>query len=246
MTPLPPLSQQHARQQKDLKYENEKKRRQREFQKLEYNVFHMQLWAKEGHERDNRLQAEQQQRYQQEKLLREAQEKEQRKLQALQEDVQNLKYDVHETQLLRQTMRKCGVRSGVNAATHLLPPPVVYETTRFLTFKLRDNVNLDWKLKHQRTPDILMPFDVDLKLYRDVETLRGVNLGERGALALAGEFVRGACSNLITLDLSRYPPPPPPSLPVPADPSADAKSTAVASGECCMDCGWDESSIFNL
>lgn len=164
----------------------------------------MQLWAKEDQERDTRLHSEQQQRIQQEKLLRQTQEKEQQKQMALQEDIHNLDIDVRETQLLRQTMRKCGVRSGVNVAAHHLPVPEESETTRVLTFKLRDNVNLEWKLKHQRTPDILMPFDVDLKLYRDVETLRGVNIGERGALALAGEFVRGACSNLITLDLSRY------------------------------------------
>jgi hypothetical protein len=177
----------------------------------------MQLWAKEDQEKHSALRCEQQLQLQQQRLLLETQQKEQKKLLDIQQDLQNLALDVRETQQLRQAMRQCGVSRGVNAGlpTHHLPPTVLYENTRFLSFKLRENVNLEWKLKHQRTPEILMPFDVDLKVYRDVETLRGVNIGERGALALASEFVRGACSNLITLDLSRYPPlPSPPSPPL--------------------------------
>lgn len=46
-------------------------------------------------------------------------------------------------------------------------------------------------------------FDVDLSLYREVQVLRCERLGERGALCLAAEFVRGACPNMTTLNLNR-------------------------------------------
>jgi hypothetical protein len=46
-------------------------------------------------------------------------------------------------------------------------------------------------------------FDIDLSLYRDVLTLRCEKLGERGALCLAAEFVRGACPGLTDLNLNR-------------------------------------------
>lgn len=171
---------------------------------MEYNVFHMQLWAKESHEKAILLQQEREQQILQTQRREAQRKKEMDRLEYYAKDSENLKKDIEETQALQKTMRQCGIKPGVNAITHQLPPQEQLETTRFLSFKLRDDVNLEWKLKHQRTPDILMPFDIDLKLYRDVETLRGVNIGERGALALASEFVRGACSNLLTLDLSRY------------------------------------------
>jgi hypothetical protein len=199
---LPP-SQENAKKQKDLKFENDKKRRHREFEKLEFNVVHMQKWSKEDRDRDQRLRLERESQLQLQQLQTTAHRKAEEKKHYYLSDAQNLQADVQETQALHQTMRQVGVRAGVNSHTHLALAPPPLETTRFLSFKLRAGVDLNWKLKHLRTPDILMPFDVDLKLYRDVETLRGVEIGERGALALAGEFVRGACSNLSTLDLSR-------------------------------------------
>jgi hypothetical protein len=163
----------------------------------------MQKWSKEDHERDGRLHRERQSQLQLEMTQAEARRKEEEKKNYYLKDAQDLSADVQETQTLHRVMRQCGVKAGVNSLTHHNAPLPPLETVRFLSFKLRDDVDLNWKLKHLRTPDILMPFDVDLKLFRDVETLRGVSIGERGALALAAEFVRGACSNLNTLDLSR-------------------------------------------
>eukprot|EP00604_Paraphysomonas_vestita_P003526 CAMPEP_0174820066 /NCGR_PEP_ID=MMETSP1107-20130205/3628_1 /TAXON_ID=36770 /ORGANISM="Paraphysomonas vestita, Strain GFlagA" /LENGTH=250 /DNA_ID=CAMNT_0016034649 /DNA_START=488 /DNA_END=1237 /DNA_ORIENTATION=+ len=118
-------------------------------------------------------------------------------------DLKLLNNDIAETQSLNQMMRRAGVRPGVNAKSHQIIPEEKLETIRVLYFKLNDDYNFNWKLKSQIIPTDVTPFDVDLKLYRDVEVLIGSNIGERGVLALAGEFVRGACSNITTLDLSR-------------------------------------------
>ena len=57
------------------------------------------------------------------------------------------------------------------------------------------------KDKNSRKP--YTPFDTDLGKTAHVLELCCTGIGERGALSLAAEFLRGACSSLETLDLSR-------------------------------------------
>ena len=46
------------------------------------------------------------------------------------------------------------------------------------------------------------PFDVNLHDCSYCERLKGMNIGERGALSLAADFVRGACPRLLVIDLT--------------------------------------------
>lgn len=163
----------------------------------------MQLWAKEDQERAERERLAEKQRQEIEQEMKIMAEKERLKKEYEINDLKLLNNDIAETQSLNQMMRRAGVRPGVNAKSHQIIPEEKLETIRVLYFKLNDDYNFNWKLKSQIIPTDVTPFDVDLKLYRDVEVLIGSNIGERGVLALAGEFVRGACSNITTLDLSR-------------------------------------------
>lgn len=114
-----------------------------------------------------------------------------------------LQEDIDETQRVLRLGRMAGALQGVNAASHRIVPAAVHETDRKLFIRIRDDVDFSWKPKHMRSKESLMPFDVDLRLFNDVEVLVGVSIGERGALALSAEFVRGSCSNVLEIDLSR-------------------------------------------
>lgn len=114
-----------------------------------------------------------------------------------------LREDIDETQKVLRIGRASGALRGVNARAHQVVPMPVRETDRKLFLRIRDDVDFSWKPKHMRSKESLMPFTEDLRLFADVETLVGVNIGERGCLALSAEFLRGSCSNVIVLDLSR-------------------------------------------
>ena len=77
---------------------------------------------------------------------------------------------------------------------------VIHYYYLFATFQ---EIDFSWKPKHMRTKEELTPFNVNLTIYRDVEKLRAFQIGQRGALALASEFVRGSCSNVVELNLGR-------------------------------------------
>ncbi len=91
-------------------------------------------------------------------------------------------------------------------------PPPISRKTRYLVVTLKGSVDftLNPKVKG-RMPwhnaggaDATMTvFDEDLSLYRDLEHLKCENIGERGALCLAAEFVRGACPAIQILNLNR-------------------------------------------
>lgn len=91
----------------------------------------------------------------------------------------------------------------MNADKHKIVVETPIEITRNLTIFLRPEIDFSWKPKHMRTKDELTPFNVNLTIYRDVEKLRATQIGQRGALALAAEFLRGSCSNVKELNLGR-------------------------------------------
>ena len=93
-------------------------------------------------------------------------------------------------------------------------PPPISRKTKELFLNLNGSVDFTVNPRHKgRMPwhnaggksdgGTMTVFDVDLSLYREVQVLRCERLGERGALCLAAEFVRGACPNLVTLNLNR-------------------------------------------
>jgi len=188
---------------KDHKFEHEKVVRKKEMDRLEFNVLYFQKWALENFHRHN----EEAEAKRIEDIA--AENKRLKQLQARKkeefglDDESKLQADIAETQSLHRMARKHGTRVGVNAICHQVIPEPLVETTRKLFLRLRDDVDFSWKPKHMRTRDQLMPFTVDLRSYRDVETLVAVNIGEIGCLALSAEFVRGSCSNVVELDMSR-------------------------------------------
>jgi hypothetical protein len=74
-----------------------------------------------------------------------------------------------------------------------------YETD--ITLRVRDKEELASKPRRLFRKDY-NPFNVNLHESPYCEQLRCVLIGERGALSLASEFVRGACPRLVGLDLS--------------------------------------------
>jgi hypothetical protein len=185
----------------------------------------MQLWAKEREERDRENLRLSQLLAQQQKEKEDKDNKEREANEFAKKDLESLQEDIAETQQLQATMRKLGLRAGVNPPPSHSPAPFLSplpplsltqsqkvapeylppENSRKIFFSLRPDIDMNWTKKADRSNECLLrPFTVDLKVYRDVEELVGEKIGERGVLALAGEFVRGACSNIIILDLSRY------------------------------------------
>jgi hypothetical protein len=162
------------------------------------------MWAFENSERD-KINAinEKIRREQEEADNKERQARENRKAFENNDD-HKLKEDIADTQTVLRIGRGNGALRGVNAKTHQIVPAPVRETDRKLFLRIRDDVDFSWKPKHMRSKESLMPFNVDLRLFTDVETLVGVSIGERGCLALSAEFLRGSCSNVLTLDLSRW------------------------------------------
>ena len=163
----------------------------------------MQLWAKEDQERFHLEKQLKQQQDEIENEIKSMKNKEKLKKDYEINDLNLLNQDILETQTINQIIRKIGLSAGINSNLHQIQPEDRNENIRILYFKLNTNYNFNWKLKSQVVSDDILPFDIDLKLYKDVEILIGNNIGERGVLALAGEFIRGACTNIITLDLSR-------------------------------------------
>ncbi|CAE7674732.1 unnamed protein product, partial [Symbiodinium microadriaticum] len=160
------------------------------------------MWALENHERKKVERAMADARKQQEAADRALQEEKEARLAFERRDDGKLQEDIDETQRVWAIGRAAGALRGVNAASHKVIPEAVRETDRKLFVRIRNDVDFSYKPKHMRSKESLMPFDVDLRLFNDVEVLVGVGIGERGALALSAEFVRGSCSNVLVLDLS--------------------------------------------
>lgn len=188
---------------RDMRFERELRRRKKEHQRIQFNVWNMEGWARQDFEiaeaeavaKAEKIKAEEERRKREIGLSMKNDE-------AFQ-DENMLEDDFRETQMVLKKGRQVGAHYGVNAHKHRNVPEIPSEVTRNLTISLKKGIEFAWKPKHMRTKEELAPFNVDLKLYRDVEHLRAFQIGQRGALALAAEFVRGSCSNIITLNLGR-------------------------------------------
>lgn len=110
-------------------------------------------------------------------------------------------YDRHQSMLKGLGLRKA--------------PPPVSRKARELVVNLSNSVDfsvnpkvkgrMPWHNSGMKSDSggVMAVFDIDLSLYREVQVLRCENIGERGALCLAAEFVRGACPSLQILNLNR-------------------------------------------
>jgi hypothetical protein len=107
------------------------------------------------------------------------------------------------TQETLQMERMSSALSGViSPKRHKIIPIVPKENSKKIQLSLRDDINFSWRLRVGRN---LMdnPFQIDIRLYSEVEILECINIGEKGLLYLCAEFIRGSVSNLCELNLSR-------------------------------------------
>ena len=114
------------------------------------------------------------------------------------------------TQDTTSMMKKYGVIAGSNPPDPIEEDPQrptdekVTLVTRPLTPEPVDaNGNVIPKKKRKKKKGSRRQFfTVDLKLFRNVEEMKGDNIGERGGVALGRELITGVCPRLNKLDLS--------------------------------------------
>lgn len=184
--------------------EREYDARKKKSARLEYNTRIFQKWAIDDY---TRAQKEKEER------VRDAASKLDAKTKRLEiemakhlriADARILADDKKLTQDVYATMRRNGDQPGVNAAKHVKKTRAPRELDKVLTLTLGESNDFaTYKPKHMRARDTTAIFNVDIKKYRQLEHLICDRIGERGVMVLAAEFVRGACSNMITLDLTR-------------------------------------------
>jgi hypothetical protein len=90
-------------------------------------------------------------------------------------------------------------------------PAPISRKAKYLVINLKNSVDFTVNPKSKgRMPwhnagsgSTMTVFDIDLSDYRDVTSVRCEYIGERGALCLAAEFIRGACPALEILNLNK-------------------------------------------
>ncbi len=195
--------------------------RNREAERMAFLCANLQRWSTEKHDqkieqalldRAEALEKAEKERKEKEKLDKEA---------ARRREDQELQVDIDITQKIAQFGRQVGVHAGANVFD-----PVAAQLAKDMKSKekksefditvedrnpvlhLRLLPDIDFKLQKRGGVTVdgkKMPvFDFpDLVKTRHVEQLVCHFIGERGALALAAEFVRGACPLIALLDLTR-------------------------------------------
>lgn len=212
-----------AKKQKDgqlARYVEGVAQRKKEAQRMDFFCANLQRWAVEKH--DHKIEMEQLRRAEQlekERKDREKAERE-RKIAAQAKEDEQLGIDIDITQQIASMGRGVGSLAGVNVYDpvaaelelsmknkksgaddfkHVSKDPI-------LLLKLLNDVDFKKMKRGGVTADgKKMPvFDhPDLMKTRHVVELRCERIGERGALSLAAEFIRGACPMIEVLDLSR-------------------------------------------
>lgn len=188
---------------RDTRFEKEKRRRKKEHERIQFNVWNMEIWARQDFEKAESAAAIAEEYARLEQERKDAEVNLAMKNNAAFQDEHMLGDDIRETQMVMKAGRIAGTLAGVNADKHKIPVETPLEITRNLTIFIRPEIDFKWKPKHMRTKAELAPFNVNLTIYRDVEKLRAFQIGQRGALALASEFLRGSCSNVKDLNLGR-------------------------------------------
>jgi len=181
--------------------------RDAEMQRMEFNCINMQRWAGDNYDRDMEAMREG------ERQAKMAQSKAKEK--AVQDEIKAdssiIKEDIAMTQELYRQMRMMGLKEGVNvkkkADAKDKKKPKLSRQAKEIYVELKPEAAdsfKKWQPKHeavkaQRENNI---FTVNLVSLKFVKKMKCSRIGEKGALALAGDFVRGACPQLSELDLS--------------------------------------------
>ena len=181
--------------------------RDREAEHMHFLCVNMQRWAGDNYDRDQRLahQAEL------DNIVAEKKAHDQAIADEIKADKGVIEEDIRNTQEVYRQMRQQGLKEGVNvqpkAAKKEKRAKKVDRQARNVTIKLREDAALafkSWQPKHEQAKmqRESMVFNVNLMNLKFVKKLKGTRIGEKGALALAADLVRGACPQLNTLDLS--------------------------------------------
>ena len=114
----------------------------------------------------------------------------------------HLKQDLIDSQNILSAMKCNGTIAGTNPK---IPPKKQPQhiLSRHVEVQLREDLDFNSIPKPHRSKDRVSPVTVDLMEYRNALHITARNIGERGALYLAADFIRGATPRLEILDLSR-------------------------------------------
>jgi hypothetical protein len=202
-------------------HETKVKQYDREMEIVDFYCTNLQRWAVEKHQQkidmEEMKRVEIAEREAKQKHEREEAERERAKI----EDAKELQMDLEITKKIAEYGRKIGVLAGSNVydihAANLAKEAKAKKKAAKADFRqvdknpvlvLRLHPDTDFKLMRRNGigPDgkRMRVFDYpDMTKTRHVTTLRCVEIGERGALSLAADFVRGACPLVEELDMSR-------------------------------------------
>ena len=189
------------------RFDGEVIRRNEEARRQEFNCINMQKWAGDNYDRDMALAAEA-------KLAGEradAKAKDDDVKAEIARDKGIVAEDTALTQELYRQMRVSGLKEGVNVklkadAKRKKKPKPSRQTNSIIICLKADTAHKfkEWEPKYEvskRTREGNI-FDHDLTRYKFLKKVRCSKIGEKGALCLAADFIRGACPQLKELDMS--------------------------------------------
>eukprot|EP01041_Mallomonas_annulata_P003072 gene3072-6024_t len=177
-----------------------------EAEKMAYFCTNLPRWAEEGRVRKLLEDTEVRKEEEAERCRQLARQEEREKKAKRKEEARQLKQDWEESQDIIRMMRCNGSIEAVNAPP---PPPrkQQHEMSMAVDLVLREDTT-DFsqpvvKATQASRKERGNTFNVDLLAFKNALSVKATMIGERGALALAADFVCGACPRLEMLDLSR-------------------------------------------
>jgi len=189
------------------RFEDELNRRNEEARRQEFNCINMQRWAGDNYDRDMRLAAEasEAKKKAEEKAHNDAVKAE------IARDNGVIAEDTRITQEVFRQMRIAGLAEGVNvkekADAKDKKRKKITRQAREICVRLKEDAAhafKSWEPKYEQTKRQRdgQVFDINLVPLKFLKKVRCSKIGEKGALCLAADFVRGACPQLVELDLS--------------------------------------------
>ena len=182
-------------------HQEEVTRRNKEAERLDFNCINMQRWAGEAFDRE---QEAKEQAVEQANLDRKLGYEAQVAAEIAADDAE-IKEDIRTTQEVFTLMRRSGLKEGVNLESKVAhrKKKSVDRMATSLNITLNPEVNLEWQPKYEyikvQREGI---FNHKLHKYKFVKKLVCSRIGEKGALALAADFISGAIPQLTELDVS--------------------------------------------
>lgn len=180
-------------------------RRDREADKMAYYCYNLQRWAGErGDEKDDNDVSQAKAREIQ--AVKDGYDKKiSDRLRKKKEDNAVMELDVEISQAAMKVMRASGFLEGVNPKASIKQiHDGINEQSDIQEINLNKNVDWSKKRSTKSTMEHLqqLPFDVDLQVVaRSSRVLKAHLIGDRGALSLGAEIIRGACPIVEEIDL---------------------------------------------